>query len=71
MNNFEPERLSASSLKSAIYTVSPCEKHACENRDRCIKEKLACKAYRKYIETGMAPKPEKPSRVIHLRIYGC
>lgn len=70
MNNFEPERLSSSTLKSAIFSKTPCAKHQCENLTRCIELKLACKAYKKYISLGSAPKPQRPDRITYLRLYG-
>lgn len=70
MNNFDPERLSDSTLKSAIFSKTPCAKHQCENLQRCIKHKLACKSYKKYIGTGSTPKPQRPDRITYLKLYG-
>lgn len=46
-------------LITAVESVPPppCEVYRCQFRDKCAAEKLACKAFQDYVDTGLAVKP--------------
>lgn len=47
----------------------PCEKYCCSFREKCRRERLACKAFEAYARGDGCPQPTTlPSRHRHLKI---
>ena len=44
-------------LAIGLQPEPPCEKHDCEFQHKCSAEQLACKAFVRYVRTGVAGKP--------------